>query len=386
MRHGYREYNNETSWRNGKMKKPIGEAMFALAFGMALSNMMGLAQTKPEVLSLSDTILSRLPGAYRDETRAVLKEPSGMQQRMGAMSDQVLLTTVVDALGNLPDASGFLLAQLEKETSPALRAEIIRSLATYWQSHPQDQAVLERHLVSDPDAGVSIAALTMLNSLRVDALNKLLSTRLASAVTSGDQTGAIKLDDEAKQGLRRHYGTMLPAFLEVPVPQFSVMPAGKPIRVLAFGDFGTGSEAQKQTAAAMVAYNKLHPFDFGLTLGDNFYGQGLSTPTDPRWQTQWEQLYGPMGIKFYATLGNHDWGGADSPAAEILYTQKSPDWRLPSPYYTFTAGPVQFFAFDTPQMDETELKWLDEQLAKSTAQWKVVYGHYHIYSATRGDN
>jgi predicted phosphodiesterase len=93
-----------------------------------------------------------------------------------------------------------------------------------------------------------------------------------------------------------------------------------------------------------------------------------------------------MGIKFYATLGNHDWGSPDSPAAEILYSEKSPNWRLPAPYYTFTAGAVQFFAFDTVECNEAELQWLDAELAKSTATWKLVFGHYHIYSATRGDN
>jgi pimeloyl-ACP methyl ester carboxylesterase len=112
----------------------------------------------------------------------------------------------------------------------------------------------------------------------------------------------------------------------------------------------------------------------------------MVSPADPRWQTQWEQLYGPMGIKFYATLGNHDWGSPDSPAAEILYSEKSPNWRLPAPYYTYTAGAVQFFAFDTVECNEAELEWLDSELAKSTAPWKLVYGHYHIYSATRGDN
>ncbi|WP_252263709.1 metallophosphoesterase [Paracidobacterium acidisoli] len=174
--------------------------------------------------------------------------------------------------------------------------------------------------------------------------------------------------------------------MRIPPPQFSVVPAGRAIRVLAFGDFGTGSAAQKQTAAAMVAYQKIHPFDFGLTLGDNFYPRGMKSPDDPRWQTQWEQLYGVMHIPFYAVLGNHDWSGADSPAAEILYSARSQSWHMPSPYYTFTAGSVQFFAFDTPAMDEAELKWLDEELIRSTARWKVVFGHYHIYSATRGDN
>ena len=203
---------------------------------------------------------------------------------------------------------------------------------------------------------------------------------------AGDMHSAGLVLDEQKLLQQTRYGIAFPTFMRVPPPLFSVVPAGKPIRVLAFGDFGTGSAAQKQTAAAMVAYHKTHPFDFGLTLGDNFYSRGMTSPNDPRWQTQWEQLYSPMHIPFYAVLGNHDWSGADSPAAEILYSARSQSWHMPSPYYTFTAGSVQFFAFDTPAIDEAELKWLDEELTKSKAQWKVVFGHYHIYSATRGDN
>jgi tartrate-resistant acid phosphatase type 5 len=151
-------------------------------------------------------------------------------------------------------------------------------------------------------------------------------------------------------------------------------------------NFGTGSPEQINLAEAMVDYNKRHHFDFGLTLGDNFHSVGMISPSDPRWLTQWEQLYGPLGIKFYPTFGNHDYGQADSPAAEILHSDKSRDWRFPAPYYTFTAGPVQFFAIDTINLGEAELLWLDQELSKSTARWKIVYGRYHIYSATRGDN
>src|SRR5579872_5773182 len=117
------------------------------------------------------------------------------------------------------------------------------------------------------------------------------------------------------------FGEILPGFLRKPPPPFTLKPSTDSIRVLAFGDFGFGNDAQKQTAAAMVAYHKAHPFDFGLTLGDNFYRFGMDSPQDPRWQTQFEQLYGPMHIPIYATLGNHDYGQADSPAAEILYSQ-----------------------------------------------------------------
>ena len=47
---------------------------------------------------------------------------------------------------------------------------------------------------------------------------------------------------------------------------------------------------------------------------------------------------------------------------------------------------VQFFAIDNIDLRDAELLWLDQELSRSQARWKLVYGHYHIYSATRGDN
>jgi hypothetical protein len=54
---------------------------------------------------------------------------------------------------------------------------------------------------------------------------------------------------------------------------------------------------------------------------------------------------------------------------------------MPATYYTFTAGPVQFFALDTNEVPEAQLIWLKGEIAKSQAQWKIVYGHHPIYSA-----
>ncbi len=343
------------------------------------------AQSKPPSVPLSESILARIPTAYRAEVSAKIRQTEEIQQQAEKMPGDELVATVLHVLGDMPSESTFLLDQLEREPSTALRIDLIQALEKHWQSN-QDLSVLESHAASDADVTVSIAAAEMLKTIRIDSLNRLLNTRMGAAMAARDARSTGLVLDEQKLLQQTRYGIAFPSFMRVPPPLFSVVPAAKPIRVLAFGDFGTGSAAQKQTAAAMVAYHKTHPFDFGLTLGDNFYVRGMSSPDDPRWQTQWEQLYSPMHIPFYAVLGNHDWSGPDSPAAEVLYSAKSQSWHMPSPYYTFTAGSVQFFAFDTPGIDEAELKWLDEELTKSTAQWKVVYGHYHIYSATRGDN
>ncbi len=341
---------------------------------------------KSPSLPLSDSILARIPADYRAEAQAKIRQPEEIQQQAGKMADDELVATVLHVLGDMPAESAFLLDRLDKEPSATLRIDLIQALEKHWQGDAQDLSILESHASSDPDVTVSIAAIEMLKTVRIDSLSRLLNARLGAAVAAGDIHSAGLVLDEQKLLQQTRYGIAFPSFMRVPPPLFSVAPAGKPIRVLAFGDFGTGSPAQKQTAAAMVTYAKSHPFDFGLTLGDNFYPRGLNSPDDPRWQTQWEELYSPMHIPFYAVLGNHDWSGPNSPAAEILYSARSQSWHMPAPYYTFTAGTVQFFAFDTPAVDEAELKWLDEELTKSTALWKVVFGHYHIYSATRGDN
>jgi tartrate-resistant acid phosphatase type 5 len=173
---------------------------------------------------------------------------------------------------------------------------------------------------------------------------------------------------------------MLQPELQVAPPLFSLKPGGQPIRVLAFGDFGDGGKGQREVASAMLQYHRQRPFDFAITLGDNFYNKGMRSVDDPRWRTWWDQLYDPLGIQFYATLGNHDYGFPQSPEAEILYSKKSPSWRMPATRYTYTAGSVQFFATDSQKMTPDQLEWLQKELVSSTARWKVVYGHHTIYS------
>ncbi|HEX3130003.1 MAG TPA: metallophosphoesterase [Thermoanaerobaculia bacterium] len=180
-------------------------------------------------------------------------------------------------------------------------------------------------------------------------------------------------------------------------PSLNTPPPAAPIphpgvRILAFGDFGTEGDdwSQERLARAMAAYGAEHPYDLGLTLGDNFYPNGLASADDPRWERQWESFYTPLGIRFYAVLGNHDYYDPRSPGAEIARSRRSPSWCLPRTWYTFTAGPVQLFAVDTTPVQEpdkdkdgamtAQLKWLDGALAASRAKWKIVFGHHPIYS------
>jgi tartrate-resistant acid phosphatase type 5 len=312
--------------------------------------------------------LEKLSPELRDKAQTLLTE-----------TDETKRVRLATELSRQPLATlDFLLALLSTEPSVRVRYAIVDNLGR--NNSTRVKEMLERFAISDMDANVSRIALERLRLLRNLEMRDLLAKRIASAKEKNDEAGLRILAQEHERWISLVRGTMLPAFLRKSPEKFSVKAEDKAIRVLAFGDFGTGSAAQKKTAAAMLEFHRKTPFDFGITLGDNFYDSGMTSPADARWKTWWEDMYSALGVKFYASLGNHDWVNADSPAAEILYSEKSASWKMPAPYYTFTAGSVQFFALDTNEMSEAQLLWLKEELDKSKAHWKIVYGHHPIYS------
>jgi acid phosphatase len=138
-------------------------------------------------------------------------------------------------------------------------------------------------------------------------------------------------------------------------------------------DSGTGDEGQYAVAKAMATMHSQNKFDFALLGGDNIYNNGEIEKI----RAVFEKPYQPLlstGVKFYAVLGNHDirtHQGKD----EIKYFQ------MPGNYYSFTKGAVSFFALDTNEVDEAQLRWLDRALAQAKTPWKVVYGHHPVYSS-----
>jgi hypothetical protein len=278
----------------------------------------------------------------------------------------------------------FVLKLAESDPEPAVRKEVVERLGKLRE--PAVLKLLERRTTSDPDAGVALHALDRLRILQAHRLGQLFDDRMALARSADDKEALDGLAAQAQRWMSHARGATLPAFLQEAPPVFEAMPPRQSIRVLAFGDFGTGSEGMKKTAAAAAAHHGANPFDLGLTLGDNILSNGVTSPADPRWKGEWEDLYDPLGIPIFAVTGNQDWGFPDSPAAEILYSQKSRTWRMPALYYSYTAGPVQFFALATQALSETQLRWLDRELGRSTKRWKIVYGHHPVYShGSHGD-
>lgn len=271
------------------------------------------------------------------------------------------------------------LTTLEKsyrdEPDDSKRAKIVRRIA----SLPDSADTVARIVTDDPSDDVALAAAYALRRATVGRLVTLLDRRLQAGTRDPEARERMLREIERHQVFAE--GQNLPRFMREAPPTFKVATRDRGrVRVLAFGDFGDGSERQARLAEAMRSLHAKTPFDLALTFGDNFYPAGMAGPDEPRWDRDFERLYGPMRIRFFPTLGNHDWVLADSPASEIARTARSKVWQMAADRYTFTAGPVQFFAIDTNLISHAQLEWLDREIGHSKARWKVVYGHHPIYS------
>jgi tartrate-resistant acid phosphatase type 5 len=322
-----------------------------------------------------DSLIGQLPDSLRTMART-LAESDSVDAR--AMAGNRLLDHAV--------ALRFLFTVVPHDPAPKVRQYSIMN--SYAMGHVGADAfareTLEWMAVEDPDPAIAHRALKQLRSFATKPLRQIMEKRMTRLKQEGEAAvlaNAIIEDDY----VNLDDGIMLPSFMRIAAEPFEVLPSSrKSVRVLAFGDWGTGRPSQGSTAAAMRAYHKSHAFDFAITLGDNFYPEGVDSPDDPRWRTQYEEMYSPMGIKVYAALGNHDRYNGETPAAEILYSQKSKTWRMPAQNYTYTAGAAQFWSIDGSDMTSGQLAWLRSSLEKSTAKWKIVYAHYPLYSASGG--
>jgi len=145
------------------------------------------------------------------------------------------------------------------------------------------------------------------------------------------------------------------------------------LKFIVFGDFGTGNRPQYELGVQMASLHSRFPFEMAATVGDNLYGS--QRPQDFR--TKFEVPYKPLldaGVKFYASLGNHD--GRE----QRYYKLFNMDGQL---YYSYKAPKqdVRFIALETTYLTPVQVKWLEEELKSSREDWKIVYFHHPLYSS-----
>jgi hypothetical protein len=173
--------------------------------------------------------------------------------------------------------------------------------------------------------------------------------------------------------MRRHVPAAALAFLLLALgPAGAMLPSVPDATSFAIiGDSGTGEGPEYEIAKRLSDYHGRLPFTFVLMLGDNLYGSERPQDFDRKFAIPFKPLL-DAGVKFYATLGNHD----------------DPNQRFYKPfnmngerYYTFSKGPIEFFVLDSNYMEPKQVAWLEKQLSSSRARWKIAYCHHPLYSS-----
>jgi calcineurin-like phosphoesterase family protein/purple acid phosphatase-like protein/fibronectin type III domain protein len=164
-----------------------------------------------------------------------------------------------------------------------------------------------------------------------------------------------------------------------------------PFRCWVLGDSGTADANARAVRDAYFAFAGSVHTDLWLMLGDNAYPDG----TDAQYQAAVFSMY-PQMLRtsvLWPTLGNHDGHTADSasqtgPYYDIFTLPRSGEaGGLASgteAYYSFDFGNVHFVCLESYETDRSTngamLRWLDEDLGRTTKQWVIAFWHHPPYS------
>ncbi|XP_010271254.1 PREDICTED: purple acid phosphatase 8-like [Nelumbo nucifera] len=175
---------------------------------------------------------------------------------------------------------------------------------------------------------------------------------------------------------------------------------------LVIGDWGRrGTYNQSEVAVQMGRVGEKLNINFVISVGDNFYDNGLTGENDPNFEESFTKVYTAKSLQkqWYSVLGNHDYRGNVKAQLSPVLKQKDSRW-LCLRSFVVNAGIVEFFFVDTnPFVDmyfydpkdhiydwrgvlprkkyiANLLRDVDTALSQSTATWKIVVGHHAIRS------
>ncbi len=140
--------------------------------------------------------------------------------------------------------------------------------------------------------------------------------------------------------------------------------------------------------------NQVDP-DFNILLGDNAYNSGTHLEFDARFTNQ----YSPEAVEWtsghidYATIGNHEERTNNgTPHVDNFVLPEFDNVAEQEKTYSFDYGNVHFVTFNSDDVPgvgehtsaaklEQNLRFLEEDLKASTADWKIIFAHHPIGGA-----
>ncbi|EOD21377.1 hypothetical protein EMIHUDRAFT_368782 [Emiliania huxleyi CCMP1516] len=183
-----------------------------------------------------------------------------------------------------------------------------------------------------------------------------------------------------------------------PVPPSQPSPPASPplppavVRFAVIGDFGVSNQMERDVAALVASWD----VDFVISAGDNRYDSHTLNET-----VGGIALYGaflpdaPAGRenRFFPCVGNHDVSDGGGIAeyrrffslpGEGVATSGTSGSELFYDFYQ-ADGALHVFVLDSEAVDATipqQQTWLQEQLSRSSAAWKIVVMHHSPFSSS----
>ncbi len=160
------------------------------------------------------------------------------------------------------------------------------------------------------------------------------------------------------------------------------------LRFAVIGDYGDAGKPEADVAALIQGWD----VDLIVTTGDNNYPNGQSRTIDhnigqyfAEYIHPYKGEYGPGGTKnrFFPVLGNHDWRDESLQPHYDYFTLPGNER-----YYDLEWESVHFFMLDSDHnepdgrtQDSLQAAWFEEQIATSSAPWKLIFMHHPPFSS-----
>lgn len=145
--------------------------------------------------------------------------------------------------------------------------------------------------------------------------------------------------------------------------------------ILVVGDWGAGTESQREVAAQMEVFARDRPVAAIVTTGDNFYSNNADELMEPfDWATD-------RDIPFLITWGNHD---IESGRRIDLIEETFDD---PPRWWAHEWGPVDLLMLDSTQIDSRQQsQFLVDAMADGDDPTIVVFHHPPLSCGSHGDS
>jgi acid phosphatase type 7 len=284
-------------------------------------------------------------------------------QRLGAASD--VADGCALAAGAEPQPAPPLVGGLKRQ--PYLQQLTSASVEILWTALPETAPTT---LVVTAGDGGPVATIA---GTRDETAWPVEGASLFAAKVSG-----LQAETSYCYELRTDTGTVLARSGFQTAPEVG---AQRPVRFIAFGDSGNGSEDQR----AVFAQMRTVPFDFVIHTGDIAYSSGRRTELEHTFF----DIYGSVldGTAVFPVSGNHEYDteGA-APFREVFSLPENGGPLGRERWYSFDWGPVHFVALDTERTGPEQAAWLDADLGANRLPWTIVLGHKPPFSSGEHGN